>query len=142
MGDTVWKCDLASYECVKVPAADAPVASPVIISPRSRFFRTGRPGSHDRSPDGKWTAEIKDHNVFIRADGANESVRLSTDGKEGLSYGRLSWSPDSKTLVAFRIEPGDRKEVYLIQSSPPGAAGPGSDRGPTTCPATSSTPTS
>ena len=50
----------------------------------------------------------------------SEPVRLSTDGKEGLAYGRLSWSPDSKTLAAFRIEPGDHKEVYLIQSSPPG----------------------
>jgi Tol biopolymer transport system component len=28
------------------------------------------------------------------------------------------WSPDSKTLVAFRIEPGEQKEVYLVESSP------------------------
>ena len=45
---------------------------------------------------------------------------LTTDGKEGLGYGRISWSPDSKTLIAFRIEPGERKEVYLVQSSPSG----------------------
>ena len=32
----------------------------------------------------------------------------------------LSWSPDSKALVAFRIEPGDNKEVHLIESSPRG----------------------
>ena len=32
----------------------------------------------------------------------------------------LSWSPDSKTLVAFRIEPGERKEVHLVESSPAG----------------------
>ena len=73
-----------------------------------------------RSPDGKWTAFVKEHNVFVVAEGKPEEIRLSNDGKEGLSYGRLSWSPDSKTLVAFRIEPGDRKEVYLVQSSPPG----------------------
>src|SRR5205085_1139462 len=42
------------------------------------------------------------------------------DGKEGLAYGMLSWSRDSKALAAFRIEPGERKEVYLIESSPPG----------------------
>ena len=42
-------------------------------------------------------------------------------GRQGEpAYGRLNWSPDSKALVAFRIEPGDRKEVYLIESSPPG----------------------
>ena len=80
------------------------------------------PGPSDgiRSPDGKWTAFVKDHNVFVRAEGKPEEIALSDDGKEGLAYGRLSWSPDSKTLVAFRIEPGERKEVYLIQSSPPG----------------------
>jgi dipeptidyl aminopeptidase/acylaminoacyl peptidase len=32
----------------------------------------------------------------------------------------LQWSPDSTTLAAFRIEPGDRKEVHVLQSSPPG----------------------
>ena len=31
----------------------------------------------------------------------------------------LRWAPDSQSLVAFRIDPGDRKEVYLIESSPP-----------------------
>ena len=55
-----------------------------------------------------------------RREGSTGEIKLSDDGKEGLAYGRLSWSPDSKTLVALRIEPGERKEVYLIQSSPPG----------------------
>jgi dipeptidyl aminopeptidase/acylaminoacyl peptidase len=32
----------------------------------------------------------------------------------------LDWSPDSKTLVAFRIERGENKEVHLIESSPRG----------------------
>ena len=54
------------------------------------------------------------------AQGKSEATQLIRDGRPELSYGRLSWSPDSKTLVAFRIEPGERKEVYLIQSSPPG----------------------
>src|SRR5262249_43211123 len=37
-----------------------------------------------------------------------------------LAYGMLSWSPDSKALVTFRVEPGDRKEGYLIEASPRG----------------------
>ncbi len=73
-----------------------------------------------RSPDGKWLAFVKDHCLFLRADGKPEEIPLGKDGKPGLAYGRLEWAPDSKTLVAFRIEPGDRKEVHLIQSSPPG----------------------
>jgi dipeptidyl aminopeptidase/acylaminoacyl peptidase len=83
----------------------------------------GRRGESSRevaSPDGKWTAFVKDHNVFVRTDEDKKEYALSEDGKEGNSYGRLAWSPDSKSLVAWRIEPGDRKEVYLIRSSPPG----------------------
>ena len=56
----------------------------------------------------------------MRREGEPAEIKLDDDGKDGLAYGRLAWSPDSKTLVAWRIEPGDRKEVYLVQSSPPG----------------------
>ena len=72
------------------------------------------------SPDRKWTAFVKDHNVFVRPQGKPDAIQLIKDGQTNLSYGRLSWSPDSKTLVAFRIEPGERREVYLVQSSPSG----------------------
>jgi dipeptidyl aminopeptidase/acylaminoacyl peptidase len=122
-----WRCDLTSYECSKTEAATSATADaesgdrPGAESPR----RAGRgPRSRedsDRSPDGQWTAFVKEHNVFIRSsDPAAQEIQLSHDGLEGLSYGRFSWAPDSTVLVAFRIEPGDRKEVYLVQSSPPG----------------------
>jgi len=130
MRDTTWKCDLSTYECSKASAADATHATsarPVEeVSTQSRRRQARRdddeerPGGSGRSPDGKWTALVKDHNVFVRHEGKPEEIRLSEDGKAGLAYERLAWAPGSKTLVAFRIEPGDRKEVYLIQSSPPG----------------------
>ena len=105
-------------------AADSPGLA-VIDRSRSelRRRRTGRarddnPAS-DRSPDGKWTALVKEYNVFLKSrDDEAKEIQLSTDGKEGLAYGNFSWSPDSKTLVAFRTEPGERKEVYLVESSP------------------------
>jgi dipeptidyl aminopeptidase/acylaminoacyl peptidase len=88
-------------------------------SSRARAEANPRPAEErtPRSPDGKWTALVKDHNVFIRGEDGKE-IQLSQDGNEGLAYGMLSWAPDSKSLAAFRIEPGDRKEVYLIESSP------------------------
>jgi dipeptidyl aminopeptidase/acylaminoacyl peptidase len=73
----------------------------------------------NRSPDGKWTVSIKEQNVFIRGEDGQE-IQLSTDGKDGYGYRRAEWSPDSKTVIAWRVEPGERKEVYLIRSSPPG----------------------
>ena len=36
------------------------------------------------SPDGKWTASVKDHNVFVRDKGSDKEVQLSTDGVEHL----------------------------------------------------------
>jgi dipeptidyl-peptidase 4 len=82
--------------------------------------RGGRGGS-SRSPDGKWTASIRDSNVILRDVQADKEFPLTTEGREGQAYGMLQWSPDSQTLVAFRIEPGEQKEVHLIESSPRGA---------------------
>jgi dipeptidyl aminopeptidase/acylaminoacyl peptidase len=73
-----------------------------------------------RSPDSKWSAFIKDHNVYVHSEDEKEDYQLTTDGRDGNGYGRLEWAPDSKALIGWRIEPGDHKEVYVIQSSPPG----------------------
>lgn len=123
--DATWKCVLASYECSKTDAAPPEATPPAAESgpPRRRRGRgDGEESGRDRvqSPDGEWTAFIKDHNIFAWAEEDGREVQLSDDGKEGLDYGRLSWSPDSKSLVAFRIEPGERKDVYVVRSSPPG----------------------
>jgi dipeptidyl aminopeptidase/acylaminoacyl peptidase len=137
VGKQTWKCDLTSYECsrVEVPPAppdgdrteareEAPPESPWPDGPPpevKEYVAAQRPRDEERSersPDGKWLAFLKDDNVFVRARDDDKEIRLSKDGKAGLAYGRLSWAPDSKTLLAFRIEPGERKEVHLIESSP------------------------
>jgi len=79
----------------------------------------GEQGGSKRSPDEKWIALIKEHNVWLHSDGG-EGFQLTNDGETNNAYGRLEWSPDSKALAAWRIVPGERKEVYLVQSSPPG----------------------
>jgi Prolyl oligopeptidase family/Dipeptidyl peptidase IV (DPP IV) N-terminal region len=145
VGTTSWKCDLSSYECSKTeagkteekPAIEKPdcaediaqLESPwpqglcpdveqfVMQQPPPRGQR--QPDRSSKSPDGKWTALIKDNNVLLR-DADGKETQLTKDGKEGLAYGNLEWAPDSKTLIAFRVEPGDRKEVYTIESSPAG----------------------
>jgi len=62
---------------------------------------------------------LQGQNVFVRGVDGQE-IQLSADGEEGNGYRRAEWSPDSKTVVAWRVETGERKEVYLIRSSPPG----------------------
>ncbi|QDV32588.1 DUF885 family protein [Tautonia plasticadhaerens] len=119
-----WSCDLESYECSQVDDdAVGPGRGEDRDQHEPRRSRGGRRGGdlpeEAESPDETRVAFVEDHNVFVRLGGDGEPIQLSTDGEEGNSYGRLSWSPDSKTLAAFRIEPGDREEVHLIQSSPP-----------------------
>jgi predicted metalloprotease with PDZ domain/dipeptidyl aminopeptidase/acylaminoacyl peptidase len=118
---TMWQVSLVSYECTKLaqptkhdrqPAADE-------TGKTRRAQRRPRPRDWAASHDGKWTAFIKDHNIYLRSRQGRET-KLSQDGKPGLAYGALTWAPDSKTLAAFRIEPGDLKDVYLVESSPQG----------------------
>jgi dipeptidyl aminopeptidase/acylaminoacyl peptidase len=125
-----WQCDLDTYECTasdakttEAPAGeteDDSTAQPPREA-RGRGRRQGSEGFSTRSPDGKWTAFIKEHNVFLKsAEPEAQEIELSQDGRAGLAYGNFSWSPDSTVLVSFRIELGERKEIYLVQSSPPG----------------------
>jgi dipeptidyl aminopeptidase/acylaminoacyl peptidase len=136
--DKTWKCDLQTYECTageqsSVPSAAAGTLtaaatssswrSPAETAPAetSAGRRSRRPGAENvRSPDGKWSAFTLNNNVFIRSEADQQEFALSNDGVEGNAYGRLTWAPDSQALVAWRIEPGERKEVYLVRSSPPG----------------------
>ena len=142
--DARWTCDLETYDCTKWPAKASDDAA---REPRfGRFRGRGRRGASDeendedsspgdtaKSPDEKWTASVRDHNVFVEGDDG-ETIQLSHDGDEGNGYGMLRWSPDSKTLVAFRIEPGESKEVYLSSRRRRAAAGPSCGSGPTHLP--------
>lgn len=72
-----------------------------------------------KSPDGKWTALIKNYNVYIQSETSKEEYALSFDGSEGEYYSSfISWSPDSKKLVTNKVRPNKPHLVYLIESSP------------------------
>jgi dipeptidyl aminopeptidase/acylaminoacyl peptidase len=136
-----WRCDLNTYQCVALATnssaqlilpenPDVTSQTSFFAGPLSPQEQTNQPpraagqrrraaGRDLRSPDGKWTAFVRDHNVFIRSDDGKET-QLSDDGAESNSYARVEWSPDSRSIVAWRVEPGDAGLVYLIQSSPPG----------------------
>lgn len=81
-------------------------------------FAGGR-GPETTSPDGRWRAEVRDHNVFIVDTESGEAIGLTDDGTADHHYGRLSWSPDSRALAAFRIRPVETRVVYTLQNSLP-----------------------
>jgi imidazolonepropionase-like amidohydrolase/dienelactone hydrolase/Tol biopolymer transport system component len=74
----------------------------------------------DKSPDGKWTFFIDNYNVCIISTDGKNIVQLSHDGSSANTYIIPQWAPDSKTLVAWRLDPEERKEVRLFESSPDG----------------------
>lgn len=119
VADVNWRCDVADYKCTRLGAVDQ----------RGRGMTRGLPGpQYERpapdnpkvSPDGKWEALIINFNVHLRAKGARETLPLSFDGSEGNYYTLLSvaWSPDSTRLAAYRVEPGYRRRIQYVESSP------------------------
>lgn len=92
----------------------------VTDEPRQRARgRTQRERDRATSPDGRWTALVRDHNLVLRAnDGGNEVV-LTRDGTAGDAYrGPFHWSPDSKRLVAIQEEPGEPRKVHYVEAAP------------------------
>lgn len=144
-GGATWQCDLASYECTRSqkemqeesdetsppqmndePAEDAPWAREIendgeFVQQKKKGPKKGGglplPKREATSPDGTWTAFTKDNNIFLR-DKDDQETQLTTVGTAGNPFVSLTWGPDSKALVMFRTEPGDNKEVYMIETSP------------------------
>lgn len=71
------------------------------------------------SPDRKWTAFIKDYNVYIRSEADRKEYKLSHDGGLGEYYSaNIRWSPDSRKLMTARIRPAEKHMIHYIESSP------------------------
>ena len=85
---------------------------------RNRFRRRGGE-RRDASPDGRWTVELKNHNLFLHEKGRPEAAQITSDGTSDNSYEpRVVWSPDSTRLVALRTKKGGDRKVTLVESSP------------------------
>ncbi|HVV75627.1 MAG TPA: DPP IV N-terminal domain-containing protein [Mycobacteriales bacterium] len=92
-----------------------------------------------RSPDGKWAAGVKDHNLYVRNLETDEVRDLTTDGVEGCDYAGFAdqvsaivsrenlgfqmpafvlWSPDSTRFVTYRLDQRDVLLMHLVRSAP------------------------
>ena len=86
---------------------------------RSRRSRRANQREGATSPDGNWSAFVRDGNVFLRASAGGNEFALSMNGTAEHFYtGDFHWSLDSKKLVAVQTTKGDGRKVYLIESSP------------------------
>jgi len=102
-------------------AADAVVDEKTIKEAANRKQQRGprSPRSREKSPDGKWSASIKNYNLYVRNLETDEEIAFTEDGTEEDAYSeRFHWSPDSTRLLVLRTLKGDERKVYLIESSP------------------------
>ena len=71
------------------------------------------------SPDGKYTAFIKNDNVYVKEVATGKEKQLSLDGTLSNYYSSyIRWSPDSKKVACCKIRPVEKRFVYYVESSP------------------------
>lgn len=113
--DYNWICNLKDYSILKRDR----------IIPRSGQggwdwgFRDESTNEPVVSPDKKWTAFIRNSNVFVRSNDDKREYQLSFDGGTGNFYSSfMRWSGDSKKIVAYRVIPAEKHMIHYVESSP------------------------
>ena len=119
LDSTKWNCKLVDYECSKEPAEN-PYESV--------------------SPDKRWAAYVKGHNLYLRDTSTGAIVQLTRDGEAGWDYANplpslrlmvdqenedvkqpaaVFWSPDSSQLITYRIDSRNSGRFTSLQFVPP-----------------------
>lgn len=136
--EETWKCNLSTYDLARIDVL--PSALPFASHPARPAVLPSADRRREDSPDGKWTALVKDHDLYVRSAETDEEIRLTTDGIGGYSYAEplvnplipaglapawqrtgpaVSWSPNSKRLLAYKMDSRSAGLCHLVQSTPP-----------------------
>lgn len=112
----VWTCYLPSYRLVSGERVNEDR-----FARRNDWLWNKRDETSNNpveSPDGNYTALIKNYNLFIR-DKEGTETQLSFDGGIGFFYSSfMHWSPDSKKIMAYKVQPAEKHMIQYIESSP------------------------
>ena len=110
-----WLCNLRNYRIMR----RARVVDPPPGVSWDWGFRDELVNPPVESPDKKWTALIKNYNVFIKSNEDKKEFQLSYDGGSGEYYSSyFIWSGDSKKLLTNRVRPAEKHMIHYIESSP------------------------
>ena len=102
--------DLDSYSLSRVAAeseSDDRLVPQVVRNTPLRPTLTEVP-----SPDGRWFASLRDHNLWIRSTDGGSNVQITTDGIQDYEWGHRQnrepswawWSPDSHRLTVKKVD--------------------------------------
>ncbi len=112
-----WRCDVPAYTCATAEPATVPEA------------RHQAPRASVTSPDGRFAAFTRDHNLWVRDLRTGEDRALTTDGVEDFGYATnnagwtrspvplLVWSPDSRQLKTFQQDARGIGHMYLVTTN-------------------------
>ena len=121
--DRAWQYDPAKDTIVVAEAPAIPPTDEAENGPGRRRNGEGRsrptaPVDVD-SPDGKWAAFLKGTDLYLREKASGEESLIRTEGtaKAQRNHG-IYWSPDSTKLIAVRVNKGDDRKVFLVESAP------------------------
>jgi len=116
-----WNCTLTSYECKSNTAEPAH-------------------SNEELSPNKRWAAFVRDHNLFVRDVSTGTELQLTQDGVKGWDYATplpslrlmvdqsteevkqpaaVFWAPDSSKLVTYRIDTRNSGRFTSLQFVPP-----------------------
>jgi len=71
------------------------------------------------SPNQEWNIIVKEHNIYLEPVKGGAIIQYTKDGTKEMPYGEVSWSPDSKFLIAYKIKRVIDKPVSYILTSVP-----------------------
>lgn len=109
----LWQCDTAGQACEQVGSA------PVAV------------GGGIASPDGRYVAFRRGHNLWVRSVETGEERALTQDGIDRYGYATdsqgwrqsnqpiLLWSPDSRSIATFRLDERGVEEMHLLRTAEP-----------------------
>ena len=81
-----------------------------------------------RSPDGRWAAFVRQHNLWVRSLATGKARQLTFDGGRDFGYatdnsgwhhsGRaiVSWSPDSRLIATYQQDQRGVADMYLVRT--------------------------
>jgi len=115
-----WSCSLVSYECKSNPAEP-------------------KHPNEELSPNKRWAAFVREHNLFLRDVSTGTELQLTQDGVKGWDYATplpslrlmvdqgtedvkqpaaVFWAPDSSKLVTYRIDSRNSGRFTSLQFVP------------------------
>jgi dipeptidyl-peptidase 4 len=104
-----WECDVVNYRCER-PATELERVTNSVLS-----------------PDGRYAAFRRDHDLWVRDLTTQQDIRLTTGGAERYGYATdnegwrrserpaVTWSADSRRLLTYRLDERGVGEMHLLE---------------------------